>query len=552
MTGHRLAIFLLFVAAVLAAAQTTFASGGNASTGVQNTDGNPSPPAGSSQPGGHSNIDDYTQQDEQVNIDGDRDNVVKVLRVNQKNLINDYVVRMFPISSAPPIEMREVFRRIVALEGGRAEVIRDKKQERNWLWVVAPKFQIPHIEASVKELDVPWLSDDTDGSYEAYYKAKFRAIGAIDALASLPAAGADHVSVLDTVNNASLRIGEPYRTESYVKHAKEVDLPIPQVLLEGAIYEVEVSKEMRLGLDYMAWKNGPGRNLFQFALWGSSYHQSARHASSAFDPFLPAPGSGDTSGWYLGANYLITAAYLDFLEGVGRARLLTKGKVLIKNSLTGTISAVDQVLYFRTQPDETNTPTSGTNPGQVFVSTVGDSDGVPAEGGDSTDIQMRVYDRTLTKDTKVEVGFVLSVTPTIAEETTQLQLVLASNQIVGQTPSGAPQIRTYSLSTTVLVRDGQPFCVGGIRRTEDVKNVAKAPILGSVPVLGWLFGHEATVKRETEMIAVLVPKIRLGSEADLEMANDEDKLIRAQVERRAKLVLPKTEYGFDQWLLGKD
>jgi hypothetical protein len=51
---------------------------------------------------------------------------------------------------------------------------------------------------------------------------------------------------------------------------------------------------------------------------------------------------------------------------------------------------------------------------------------------------------------------------------------------------------------------------------------------------------------------VLTPKVRLGTEADFEMANDADKLIRAQVERRAKLTLPKTEWGFDQWLVNSD
>ena len=86
----------------------------------------------------------------------------------------------------------------------------------------------------------------------------------------------------------------------------------------------------------------------------------------------------------------------------------------------------------------------------------------------------------------------------------------------------------------------------------------KDPVLGiitgipPVMVLGWLFGHEATVKRETEMIVVLTPKIKLGTEADFEMASDEDKLVRRQVEHKADLTLPKTEWGFDQWLIGSD
>jgi type II secretory pathway component GspD/PulD (secretin) len=543
---------LIVAAAGLCFGPAAYGGGGTTHAGVNNRDGNASPGAGSIF--GHSNIDDYSRQDEQINIDGGKDALVKVLRVNQKNLINDYVVKTFPINNALPIEILGVFRDVVALEGGRAEVIRDKVQKKNWLYVVGPKFLMPYIAEAVKQLDVKWLSTDFDGASQAYYKAKFRDIVEIDDIARSAASSSDNTIELDTVNNAALFIGEPYRAKSYVKYSKVVDQPVPQILLEATVYEVEVSKEMRLGLDYIAWKNGPGRNLFNFTSWGSSHNSNARHATSLFDPFLPNPGSSDTSGYHMGINYLITTAYLDFLEGTGRARVVTSGKILVKNSETGTLSAVDEVLHFRSSPNESNTPVNGIEPSNVLTSIPRDPPERDPEGNPEADVEVeyRIWDRTLGKEDKVEIGFVMEVSPMIAEITTELAISLDVNQIVGQTPSGAPQIRSHSLSTTILVRDGQPFCVGGLKRTEDVKNTAKVPILGSIPVLGWLFGHEATVKRETEMIVVLTPKIRLGTEADFEMASDEDKLVRRQIEHKAELNLPKTEWGFDQWLIGSD
>ncbi|MFP4057343.1 MAG: type II secretion system protein GspD [Candidatus Brocadiia bacterium] len=508
---------------------------------VQKKSGNPSP----SQL--ESNVNEYTFQDEQINIDGDQDALVKVLRTDQKMLINDYVIGVFPIQNAHPMELRNVFREIAAAEGGRAEVIRDKVKKEYFLFVLAPRFQMPYIEAAVEALDEAWVSDDIDGSHEVYYKARFRDIERVHEIATVPASadirgeGEDNNVDLDTVNNAALLIGEPYRSESYVKYARQVDQPIPQLLLEAAVYEVEVSKETRLGLDYIAWKNGPGRNLFDFVHWGADHKQVARNITSVYDPFLPARlpvvgkqtvASGDVSGRYYAVNYLLTTSWLDFLAGSGRARVITKGKVLIKNGQTGSLTAVDEVIHFRTDPDEDNTPVFGINPSQPF------------EGNDLT-----VYNRTLHKDGRLEIGFVLDVRPLIAQETTQLSISMALNNIVGQTPSGAPQVRTHSLATTVLVADGQPICIGGLRRTEEVDNAAKMPILGSIPLLGYAFGHQASAQRETEVVVVLHPTIRFGSEADLEMASEEDKLVRAQVQRRADLPLPKTEFGFDQWLL---
>ncbi len=512
---------------------------------VQNRDGNASPSAA------ESDINDYTFQDEQINIDGNTDAVVKVLRVDQKNLINDYRIRTFPIKNASPIEMRGAFRQILALEGGRAEVIRDKNTKDYWLWVAAPDFMIPYIEEAVKGLDVEWLSADFDGSLDAYYKAKFRDIAEINRLAVIPAAGSSGTSVVDDVNNAVLRTGEPYRTQNYAKYAKVVDKPIPRLLLEAAVYEVDVSREKRLGLDWIAWKNGPGRNLFEFVYWAVDYDQNARDATSKFDPFVAerlfsdATFDGNQNGYWSSWNYVANAAFVDFLEGVGRAQLVTKGKVHVKNSETGTLSAVDEVIHFVVQPDEHTTPVDGIEPFTPF------RDGEILEE-DEFEADIPLHNRTLDKDGVIELGFVMEVRPLIAEETTELQIHISLNSMVGMTPSGAPQVRTHSQSTTVLVRDGVPICIGGIRRTEDVKNTAKVPILGSIPVLGYLFGHEATVKRETEMVIVLTPTIRLGTEADLEMADEGDALVRKPVLGAAKLRLPKTQYGFDQWLIDNE
>jgi hypothetical protein len=242
---------------------------------------------------------------------------------------------------------------------------------------------------------------------------------------------------------------------------------------------------------------------------------------------------------------------------------VTRGKVLVKNSETGTLSAVDEVLHFRVSPDEDTTPISGIEPTLPFSEVDEDDDPVyPDLFQEENPADIPVWDRTLNKDGVVEIGFVMEVRPIIAEETTELQIDLGINKfvaqdvtvdnVVGQTSSGAPQIRSHELSTTVLVRDGQPLCIGGLRRTEDVKNTAKVPVLGSIPILGYLFGHEANVERETELVVVLTPKIRLGSEADLEMANEQDELIRRTVLRRAKLSVPRTQFGFDQWLIGED
>src|SRR5690606_2659311 len=126
---------------------------GNESSGIQTRRGNESPPSGFSAGQTNSRLDDYFHQDEQINILPDS-GVVKVLRVNQKNLINDYVTVLIPIANAHANEIRGALRLITGLEGGRAEVIRDKVQKQAFVQVICPEFQVEPIRQAVAALDV--------------------------------------------------------------------------------------------------------------------------------------------------------------------------------------------------------------------------------------------------------------------------------------------------------------------------------------------------------------------------------------------------------------
>lgn len=527
---------LAVVAALwLAASGPVLAAGQDEAAGVQATDGNPSPTAAAS------NVDNYLNQEERIQISGDEDSTVKVLRVNQKNLVNDFVTGIYPIERATPRELRGLFRLITGKEGGRAEVINDKVGKKAYLQVICPDFQLPYVEAALKAVDEPWLKEEVDGSKQFYYRAKFRDVSNIDAVASVPGGGEFTVTSVDTTTNSVFKRMEPYRADKWLEAAQVADYFPPQLVLDASVYEVELTDDLKLGLDYVAWKCGPGRDLFDFVFWGFGSHQRAEHVTSIFDPFVPertvVAGTQEFNkrgrGLYAAVNFLLTSEYIDFMVRKGRARLVTSGRLNVRHGTTGTLSVTDEVLRFKTTPGEKN----------LISSTTGKA---------VSDFDDLLDEICLEHPGDVTVGLTLTVTPAIGLETTEMQYTLTMNDIVGATPSGTPLVRSNSEYGTVELRDGTPICVGGVRRTEDVKSTAKAPILGSIPVLGYLFGGEQNANRQTEVVVVLTPQVVQFSEAQKEFARDEDKLVRAQVLKEARLPMLKTEWGFDQWLLGKD
>lgn len=521
---------------------------GDEAEGVANRRGNPSPAAGSIH--GHSNIDDYTQQDDQLNLT-EKSGTVKVLRVNQKNLINDYVVEVIPLANPNAVnmvrEIRAVFRMLTAKEGGRAEVIRDRVANRAYIQVICPRFQLPYIREAVKALDEPWIKENVDGYATAYYRAKHRNIAIVNALAHLWCDG-EGISVIDTSNNAVMRREEPTRANTFVKVCDTVDVVPDQMVFEGAIYEVNAIDDLKLGLDYIAWKNGPGRSLFECIRGRTRTDQEWDEVSSIWDPLTGrryvAVGDHDQETRvrqnYCSFNYVVNSAYIDFLASKGKARVITRPKIITRSNVTGTFSTVEQILSFNVVPDSvTRTPF---NP-PATPPVEGDAGEL---GVDNRTVNYSVYGTTATTTT----GLTLQVTPWIGSESTEVSVSVSYRTVGGVTPQGVPIINTRSLTTRTRVRDGQPLVIAGLDRDERVDAYAGIPFLSSIPGFGLIFGGETHSVRKTRLVIVLVPRLITGTTKELATVEDVATMKMALGEERIEI--PTNPWGFDQWLLHKD
>ena len=70
-----------------------------------------------------------------------------------------------------------------------------------------------------------------------------------------------------------------------------------------------------------------------------------------------------------------------------------------------------------------------------------------------------------------------------------------------------PSIDTRTITTQVLVNDGQTVVLGGILETERRETEKKVPYLGDVPVLGRLFKTTGRTNNKDELLIFVTPKI---------------------------------------------
>jgi general secretion pathway protein D len=110
---------------------------------------------------------------------------------------------------------------------------------------------------------------------------------------------------------------------------------------------------------------------------------------------------------------------------------------------------------------------------------------------------------------RAEVGTKVKIVPHINEEN-QVRLELEeeiSNPGAPTGQLGAVPITKRTAKTTVVVDDQQTIVIGGLMRDDQTQNATKIPVLGDLPVLGFLFRTKGEKLRKTNLLLILTPHV---------------------------------------------
>lgn len=106
----------------------------------------------------------------------------------------------------------------------------------------------------------------------------------------------------------------------------------------------------------------------------------------------------------------------------------------------------------------------------------------------------------------------LDVTPQITPDDRIIMDLDVHKDSVGQNvPTGTggtvPSIDTRDVQTQVLVNNGDTVVLGGVYETTKNTSVSKVPLLGDIPLLGWLFRSKTMTNNKDELLIFVTPKI---------------------------------------------
>ena len=137
------------------------------------------------------------------------------------------------------------------------------------------------------------------------------------------------------------------------------------------------------------------------------------------------------------------------------------------------------------------------------------------EVGETVQIQNQVTNAngtTANSNQQQEAKLSLKITPQINKVTrfVKLQINQTINDFIGTVAdagnNGLPTT-IRSAVTEVIVRDKDTIAMGGLLRDKESVSYSKVPLLGDIPVLGWLFKSKSTKIDKTNLLMFLTPTI---------------------------------------------
>jgi pilus assembly protein CpaC len=100
-----------------------------------------------------------------------------------------------------------------------------------------------------------------------------------------------------------------------------------------------------------------------------------------------------------------------------------------------------------------------------------------------------------------------------------------------------PTIRKNQALTSVNLKDGETFAIGGLINNTVTQQVAKTPIVGDVPILGALFRSTRFQNDETELLFLVTVKLVKAPPVGSASVPDATKLLELRENERKEFTL---------------
>jgi type II secretion system protein D len=313
-------------------------------------------------------------------------------------------------------------------------------------------------------------------------------------------------AVADEPSNSLLITANVHLFAQVSKMIEEMDIPPAQVLIEAKLVQVSANYMDQMGVRFspdgsQVFSGSDFQNSFMPHA-GGTYQKGFGNITQVNTPSNPGGSSTGASVAQalagLRSGVLDNTISMDFL--IQFLHQKTDATVISEPHITISDNDLAKLFVGQSVPIETGTLN-------------------PSTGGSSQSFNYR------------NVGVILEVEPHINQSGDVSLRVRAESSTINtaQTIQGQVVIDTAQFRTELTAKAGETLVLGGIIQKQLGNNTYKTPILGSIPVLKYIFGKTDKSGKQVELLVFLRPKVVRSPE--------QAKALLEEVNKKAPLIL---------------
>lgn len=381
----------------------------------------------------------------------------------------------------------DVLRTIRGLQRGGSAAVASRQQENSSEQAVTPTAAMNMLGGALAGPNVPSSPGlEPVPLPPAYHAGPASQAAEAEAPASVASVlGKDAIVTADQNTNAIIVVAPPEVQRLYKQLIASLDKRRPQVLVEVTLVTLDTSESFSLGVELGKTKITDDNTVIVFNSFGLS----------TIDPATGIPTIKPTTGFN---GVLISPESLNVvvqaLATNGRSKVLAAPKILMNDNATGNLASISESPFTSVNASQTVSTTS-------FAG-------------------------------YASAGTTVMVTPHISEgDYLQLKYSVALNSFTDKSTNGIPPPRqTDTIGSEVTVPDGYAVVVGGLTRKDFNNTVSKVPLLGDIPILGYLFSLNDQKQRQSTLFVFIRPIIlRDDKFEDLKYLSEKDLALAEQV-----------------------
>jgi len=290
----------------------------------------------------------------------------------------------------------------------------------------------------------------------------------------------------------------------------KLDIARDQVFVETIIMEMANSDSNNWGIGY-----------YQFSDAGAG---KAGFVSSGFDIgtlLSPLGGTGATLGFGGGKTVTVTdpatkssltipslVGFINFIKSNTKANILSTPQILALDNQTAEIEVGDSVPVSLT----TTTNAAGQN---TFSANFQDA---------TIKLVIKPFISPASDTIRMEVDQKIS-------QATQVTLPK------GLQDNSQP-LAKRNIKTTLVIKNEDTAVLGGLMKDKETEKISKVPLLGDLPIIGWLFKGREALKEKVNLLVFLTPKI-------IRNPADQKEIVNRKLDQRLKYI--KAQGGKDPY-----